>query len=194
MRQVAAGEFGVEKAGAVALSVVMPGSDQPPFKLTPQVGVVILVAMMALFLPLTAVSWFLWGALAHNSEGSQAQHEPSENPALRASLEQAAVVAFGEAAAPLDGRGATSNVLVLDDESIPKSRVAEFAQIVGGSAVEMSERTGGGRFLVTIPASAESTFRHAIEGRRAPEAPISPASSETVLLDIRFKPRTATAP
>ncbi len=137
----------------------------------------ILIVMVALFVPLAAVAWFAWSAFAP----ARTTLVVEDNPALIGSLEQAAAESLAAGVGPLD-----ESVITLPNDPKWASRLPDLAREVGGSALEMPSPDGGTRFLLTIPATAETTVRTELE-RPSNDAGTPAAPGEgTILLDIRI--------
>lgn len=152
-------------------------SDQPPFRFTPQVGIVIAIVLLALATPLALVGLYF------RKTPEPAPVNPPDTSAILAPMAQTL-----EALA--DRKLAGGNLTLNEDsviQIVPKSgetvrqcsdRLLRAVERSNGTALETSSAENGGptSWIVTIPKSRAGEFRRLIMVSEINDGTINPES------------------
>lgn len=165
--------------------------EQRPFRINSQVGVVVMITMLALFLPLAGVVLFASGYFKHSAAtagetAAVASPSPRVDGALRASLE--AVADAKLAAKPLAEKGAVLEVPVGEEEvAVQSVRIEALAKMAGGESLRMAEPAGALlRMGAVVPVSRVELFRRAVGSSERVDFSGVAASEEREFIEIRF--------
>ncbi len=136
-------------------------SDQPPFRLSPQVGIIVAVVLLALVIPIVAISYYF--------RAEPAGRANSDSSAALAPLQESLEAIADENLAGNQLRLDSNQVIVLKVKSPSElvERADQFlvtAQRAGATVVETGTHPIR-RWTVMAPASRTETFRDALAGK-----------------------------
>ncbi len=153
-------------------------SDQPPFRFTPQVGIVIAIVILALAIPLTLV-----GLYFRNSPEQPTGDPPDLSAALAPMEENLEMLVDARLAG--DGlnfdQDSTIRIDPEPDETLQQcvERMLSAVDSSKGTALETTVEVDGisSNWIVTIPVSNVGNFRRSLQGKDIAEPPTQPSKS-----------------
>ncbi len=135
-------------------------SARPPFRFTPQVGIIVAVVLLALVIPVVAISYYF-------REDPQKPNRPISTAPLQTSLESIADQTFGENFNQIDSERVI--VLAASRADEMESRAEAFLEVVeraGATVVDISSKGENPtrRWSVMVPSEHAEPFRRALAG------------------------------
>ncbi len=168
----------------------MPEANEPalpPFRFSPQVGILIAIVLLALVIPVVAISYYFRA----DSTAKNATFNPAASAPLQASLESIAEEALAGNRIKLD----SDRVIVLktSESSSVEAQTARFldvAKMAGASVVDLSsaDEKPLRRWSVIVPAGQGDALRGALNGDKVDFNPGAARGGDTEILTVEIHP------
>ncbi len=160
--------------------------EQPPFKLSPQVGILVAIALLALVIPGVAIGYYFRTPQQPTPARVEAA-DPAASAPLQISLESIANQAFAETTSELD----PTRTIVLEAADVP-DKVEHFlgaARQAGATVIETSDESEPvRRWTAMVPSDRSAIFLEKVTGQ-TPASETTGGAGDSAIFVVEIHPK-----